>query len=150
MDHQRALVGAQAEEIVGGRQRVDKAGADGLQVEGRAVMDAKLVLNRDRGSGKGVVGRRGPQHDQIDRLGVNAGIGQRRPCRIDRQMRGELALCGNMALADAGPLYDPFVRRIDLGRQFGVGQHPLRQIRAAAEHDRTYRSHETASCEVCA
>ena len=113
-------------------------------------MDAEPVLDRDRGSGKGVVGRRGRQHDQIDRLGVDAGIGQRRPRRIDRQMRGELALRGDMALADAGALHDPFVGRVDLGRQFGIGQHPLRQIRAAAEHDRTYRSHETASCEVCA
>ncbi len=49
---------------------------------------------------------------------------------------------------DAGALDDPLVGGVDLGRQFGIGQDPLRQIRAAAEHDRTYRSHETASCAV--
>ncbi len=37
-DHQRALVGAGAQEIVGGRQRKDEARAHRLQVEGRAVV----------------------------------------------------------------------------------------------------------------
>ena len=65
-------------------------------------------------------------------------------------MRGELALGGDVALPDAGALDDPFVRGVDPRRQFGIGQDLLRQIGAAAEHDRTYCSHETASCEVCA
>ena len=49
-------------------------------------------------AGKVLSGVEVAQHDQIDRLGVDAGIGQRRPRRIDRQMRGELALRGDMAL----------------------------------------------------
>ena len=149
-DHQRALEGAGAQEIVGGRQREDEARADRLQVEGRAMVDAERVLHRDRGGGKGVVRRRGRQHDQVDRLRVDPGIGQRRARRIDRQMRGELALGGDVALPDAGALHDPLVGGVDPRRQFGIGQDLLRQIGAAAEHDRTYCSHETASCAVCA
>ena len=53
---------------------------------------------------------------------------QRRARSLDRQVRGELALGGDVALADAGALHDPLVRRIDSGRQFGIGQNPLRQI----------------------
>src|ERR1700712_106449 len=45
-----------------------------------------------------------------------------------------------------GAFADPLVRGIDLGGQFGIGQDPLRQIGAAAEHYRTDRIHETASC----
>ena len=46
-DHQRALVGAALQEIVGGRQRKDEAGADRLQVERRAmnqqVIDQRVI-----------------------------------------------------------------------------------------------------------
>ena len=82
--------------------------------------------------------------------GIDPGIGKRRARRIDRQMRGELALGGDVALPDAGALHDPLVGGVDPRRQFGIGQDLLRQIGAAAEHDRTYCSHETASCAVCA
>ena len=75
---------------------------------------------------------------------------QRRARGLDCQMRGELALGGDVALADASALHDPLVRGVDPGRQFGIGQDVPRQVGAAAEHDRTYRSHETASCAVCA
>ena len=149
-DHQRALVGAAAQEIVGGRERKDEAGAHRLQIEGGAMMDAELVLDRDRGRRKGVVRRRGRQHDQVDRLGIEPGVFQRRARRVDRQMRRELAVGGDVALPDAGALHDPLVRRFDTGREFRIGQHLLRQIGAAAQHDRTFRSHETTSCAVCA
>jgi hypothetical protein len=42
-----------------------------------------------------------------------------------------------MALPDSGPLHDPLVGRIDLPRQFGIGQNPPRQVGTAAEHHRT-------------
>ena len=147
-DHQRALERAGAQEIVGGGEREDEARAHRLQVEGRAMVDAEPVLHRDRGRGKGVVRRRGRQHDQVDRLRIDPGIGERRARGVDRQMRGELALGGDMALPDAGALHDPLVGGVDPRRQFGIGQDLLRQIGAAAEHDRTYCSHETASCAV--
>ena len=149
-DHQRALVGAGAQEIVGGGEREDEAGAHRLQIEGGAMMDAEPVLHGDRGRRKGVVRRRGRQHDQVDRLRIEPGVFQRRARSVDRQMRSELAFGGDMALPDAGALHDPLVRSIDTGRQFRIGQHLLRQIGAAAQHDRTFRSHETTSCAICA
>ena len=65
---------------------------------------------------------------------------------LSAEMRGELALRRDVALLDAGALDDPFVRRVDHRRQFGIGQDALRQIAAAAKHNRTHHSHETASC----
>ena len=149
-DHQRALEVAGAQQTVGGRQREDEARADRLQIEGRAMGDAEGGLHRDRGGGKGIIRRRGAEHDEVDRLRVDPGIGQRRARRVDGKMRGEFAFGGDVALPDAGAFHDPFVRGVDPGRQFGIGQDPLRQIGAAADHDRTYCSHEKASCEVCA
>ena len=147
-DHQRALERAGAQETVRGGERENEPRAYRLQIEGRAVVDAESVLDCDRRGREGVVGRRGRQHDQVDRLRVDPGIGKRRPRGMDRQMRGEFALRGDMALPDAGALHDPLVGGVYSRRQFGIGQDPLRQIGAAAEHDRTYCSHETASCAV--
>ena len=112
-DHQRALERAGAQEIVGGRQRKDEARAHRLQVEGRAMGDAEGGLHGHRGGRKSVVGRRGRQHDQVDRLGVDAGIGERGLGRLDRQVGGQLAVGGDMALANAGALHDPFVGGVD-------------------------------------
>src|SRR5437764_1114897 len=63
---------------------------------------------------------------------------------------GAVAVGGDMARPDAGALYDPFVRGGDPRRKLGIGQNLPRQIGTAAEHDRAYCSHETASCAVCA
>ena len=147
-DHQSALERAGTQEIVGSGEREDKSGAYRLQIERRAVVDAEFVLHRDRGGGKGVIRRRGGQHDQVDRLRVDPGIGQRGASGMNCQMRGELAFGGDVALPDTGSLHDPFVGRVDPRSQFGIGQDLARQIGAAAEHHRTHRSHETASCAV--
>jgi len=40
-----------------------------------------------------------------------------------------------MAPANAGALHDPLVGSVNPLRQFGIGQDPLRQVSAAAEHD---------------
>jgi hypothetical protein len=42
-------------------------------------------------------------------LRVDPGIGESRARRIDRQMRGELALGGDVTLPDPGSLYDPLI-----------------------------------------
>ena len=145
-DYERALERAGAQEIIGSGQGEYKPRAHGLQIERRTVVDAEIVLHGNRGRRKGMVRGRGRKHDQIDRLRVDAGIGQRRARGMDGQMRGELAVGRDMALPDPGTLYDPLVGGIYPRRQFGVGQNLLRQIRAAAEHHGTYCSHETASC----
>jgi len=90
------------------------------------VIDAERVLDLDGGGGKGLVRRRGREHDQVDRLRIDPGIGDGGACGMDRQMRGELALGGNVALPDAGALHNPLVRGVYPRRKFGIGQNPLR------------------------
>ena len=85
-DHQRALEGARAQEIVGGGQRKHEPGTDRLKIEGRAVSDAEPVLHRDRRRRKRIVRRRRRQHDQVDRLRIDAGMSQRSIRRMDGEM----------------------------------------------------------------
>ena len=135
---------AGAQQAVDDRERKDKAGADRLQVEGGATGDAEPGLHRDRGRREGLVGRRSCQHDQIDRARLELGVAQRRARGGERKVGGQFARRGDMALADAGALHDPFVGGLDRARQIVVGEDVAGQIAAAAEHDRTHHRHEPA------
>src|SRR5580692_392224 len=104
--------------------------------------DAELGLHRDRARRKRVVGRRCRQHDEIDRLSIDLGMGERGARRVRRHVRGPFAGRRDMALVDAGALHDPVVRGVDLARQIAVGEDLRRQIAAAAEDDRTLNRHE--------
>ena len=141
-DHQRALECAGAQQPVGGRERVDEARADRLQIERGAMVDAEAGLHRDRGRRESLVGRGRRQHDQIDRLRVDLGMRERGLRRMQAQVRGQFAGRGDAALVDAGALHDPFVGRVDGLRQLGVGEDAARQIAAAAQDNRTYHAHE--------
>ena len=85
-DHQRALERAGAQEIVRGGKRENKPRANRLQIEGRAMVDAEPILHRNRGGGKGIVRRRGRQHNEVDRLRIDPGIGERGTRGMERQM----------------------------------------------------------------
>jgi hypothetical protein len=114
-------------------------------VESRAVMDAELALHRDRGRREGVVRRRGRQHDEIDRLRIDARILERGARGAERKMRGQLALGRDMARTDAGALHDPVVGGLDHPREVVIRQDTARQIAAAAEDDGACHCHEIAS-----
>ncbi|MGY4570813.1 hypothetical protein ACVWY5_003883 [Bradyrhizobium sp. USDA 3256] len=79
-------------------------------------------------AGKVLSGVEVATHDQVDRLRIDLRMGERGLRRLDRQMRGEFIVGSDVALADAGALHDPVIRRVDPGGQFGIGQNPLRQI----------------------
>ena len=65
--------------------------------------------------------------------------------RLHAEVGGELAGGRDVALADAGALHDPLVRRVDRPGEVGVGDGALGQIAAAAEDDGTRDGHEAAS-----
>jgi hypothetical protein len=90
-----------------------------------------------------MVRRRGREHDQIDRLGVDLGVGQRRPCGVERQVGGDLTGRRNAALVNPRALHDPLVGCFDGLGQFAIGEHPAGQVAAAAQDDRTLHGHET-------
>ncbi len=112
-----------------------KSGAHRLHVERGAVGDAKFRLYRDRAGGKGIVRRRGREQDEIDRLRIEVRMRQRCTRRLRGHLRRHFPGRGDATLMDAGALHDPFVGRVDLARELGVGEDLTRQIAAAAEHD---------------
>ena len=61
------------------------------------------------------------------------------------EVGGELAIGGDVALADAGPLQDPLVGRLDHPRQVGVGEDLLGQVAARPEDHRTDRAHSASA-----
>ena len=69
-------------------------------------------------------------------VGVDAGRGERLARRLGRQRRRGLAVAGDVAGLDAGPLDDPFVGGVDPLGQLGIGDAARRQRRAGADDDR--------------
>lgn len=65
-DHQHAFAHAGLDESVGGGQCVDKAGADGLHIEGGAWSDSEGLLNLDCDGGEGQVGGGGGDDDAVN------------------------------------------------------------------------------------
>ena len=64
--------------------------------------------------------------------------------RLRRHLRGQFTWRRDAALVDAGALHDPFVGRVDLAGQIGIGQDLARQVAAAAEDNRAANRHEAA------
>ena len=117
---------------VGGGQRVDEAGAYGLDVERGAMVHAKPVLDVDGRGRKRVVGRRSGDDDQVDIVGGPAGIVERRARSGFSQRRAGFVVAGDIALRDARALPDPCVGGFELGLEFGVRNDPFRQCGADA------------------
>ena len=73
------------------------------------------------------------------------GCGERSLGGVDGEIGRHLAVRGDVTLADAGALHDPFVGGVDGRGEVRVAEGALRQIAAAAEHDGTCHGHEAAS-----
>ena len=129
-DHQRGLRRTGADELVGDGQRVDEAGAGRVDVEGRAAGGAQLVLQQAGRGREDQVRRGGAEHDQVEVSGADAGRFHRAHRGVVGEVRGGLALGGDVALADAGAGDDPLVAGVHELGQVGVGQHLLRQVAA--------------------
>ena len=131
-DHQRGPGLAGPDEIVGHGQGVDEARADRLDIEGDAFGHAEPGLDRGRGGGKGAVGRRGGEHDQVQFAGVLPGGRKRAPRRREREVRSLLAGRGDPPLPDPRALADPHIRGVHAGREFAIGDDAFRQVGADA------------------
>ena len=143
-DHQRVPRLPGLEEVVGDGERVDEAGADRLHVEGGAPGVAEHRLHPGRGRGEGLVRGRRRQHDEVEIGAADARAGKRDLARFQRHVGGTLAVGGDVALAHAGALRDPFVGCIDDSLEIPVGENPLRQVGAAAD-DRGAQDHQSTA-----
>src|ERR1019366_4290365 len=91
-----------------------------------AAVDAELLLDHAGGRGKDHVRRRSRDDDEIERLRIAIGGGQRTLRGLEAEVAARHAVRSEMAKADAGPLDDPLVRGFD-----AVGRQPLGQRRIA-------------------
>ena len=148
-DHQRALERAGAQEIVGGGKREDEPRAHRLQVEGRAVVDAeRRSAPRPRSAGKVLSGVEvASTIRSIDCASIPALASAARAAWIARsEVNSPSAAMWRCRMPVRCTIHSSEVS-IRAASSALVRISP-RQIGAAAEHDRTYRSHETASCAV--
>ena len=109
-------------------ERVQEAGARGLNIEGGGVLGAEQRLQVTRLRGEQPVGRAGRHHESID-------IGRREAGLLEHLLRRGLAHAGvglvgpgHPALADAGALPDPLIRRVEDLRELVVGHHALGRV----------------------
>ncbi len=86
-------------------------------------------------AGKRVVGRRSRQHDQVDVVGRQPGIGKRGARGRLAERGGRLVVGGDVALADAGALRDPLVGGLDHAFEIGVLHDAAGQGGADTAHD---------------
>src|SRR5262249_739209 len=89
-------------------------------------------------------------HDeQVDGVGRDPGVLDRVRARVDRHRRGRVGRGRDVTLADAGPLDDPRVGRVDTPFEIGVREELFRAGRApavaAGPHRYATRSQATGS-----
>ncbi len=125
-DHQGPSMRPRGEEFIGRRQREDESRTDRLQIEGDTTRHAESGLDLRRDGGKGVIGGRGRNNDEVDVIGGKTGVGERRLRGAKAKRRGSFVLSRDVALPDAGALHDPGVGRVERFFEIGVAQNARR------------------------
>ena len=121
---------ADGDEAGRGHQAVDEARAGGVEVEGPAG-GSERGLDGRRGPGHQGVGGGGGQQQDVDVRGLEARPLQGLSPGFGGQAGGRAA---DPALADAGPLGDPFVAGVEPGGEVVVGDDLVGHRDAAAPH----------------
>src|SRR3546814_11783356 len=101
-----------------------------------------------RGSGKGLVRRRGRTDDEVDVAGPHAGLRHRLAGRGGAEVGGHLAVGGDVALVDAGALTDPLVGGIDPLGEIRIGDDLCRQVGPTARDEGTIHFYTNRSEEL--
>ena len=135
-DHQHAVRVAGADHAVSDRQCVDEPGAGGGDVEAETAGHAERRLHAQRRGREGLIRRAGGQDDRIDLGGCGAGVRKRGTRGLGTHECRRLVRGRDVALAYAGALADPLVRRIDRVGELVVADHALGQIGADTGEDR--------------
>ncbi|MNT45007.1 hypothetical protein D3C72_1815600 [compost metagenome] len=101
------------------------------------MVHAETVLDVDRRRRKGVVWGGGCADDHVDVGDRQAGIVERLAGRLGPERGGGFILAGDVALANARALHDPFVGGLDHLLQFAIGHHPFRERCPETANNRT-------------
>src|SRR4051794_16786093 len=114
-------------------ERVDEAGAGGVDVDGARALGPELKRDVRRDARRHAVGRDRRDDDLVDLVRRAAGVLARLRARTGRKVRQRLAGGEDAALADAGAADDPLVARVEAGDDLLVADHALGQSSADAE-----------------
>src|SRR4051812_4952463 len=114
-------------------ERVDEAGAGGVDVDGARALGPELKRDVRRDARRHAVGRDRRDDDLVDLVRRAAGVLERLRARAGRKVRQRLAGGEDAALADAGAADDPLVARVEAGDDLVVADHALGQSSADAE-----------------
>src|SRR5260221_867010 len=134
--------------IICNSKAINETAAYGLHVEGGTAFHAELRLQQGGGAGKHHVRRRGGDDDEIDVRRRDAGGGERRAARGEREVARALRLVGDVAADDAGPLADPGVAGLETLRELVIGHDPRRQEASAAGNARPDHRTGTSCCAM--
>ena len=132
-NNQRPFATACADEVVGGSQREDKAGAGSLHIKGSNGLATEAGLQLAGVARKDVFRGRCGDDDEVQRRRVNIGALQGVACGLIGKIRAAFIRRGDVTLCDAGTSTNPLVGGVHPLGEFLVGHDPLRQIAAGAE-----------------
>src|SRR5690606_22161037 len=118
----------------GDGQTVEEAGALVTNIERWHSRDAQLRLQVDATSGEEVVRAQRRVDDAVDLLRIHPGPLERYVRRLQREIgTGLLPGLYPVALLDAAPLPDPFIRRVPPLAELVVRQHPFGYVKPCTD-----------------
>jgi hypothetical protein len=100
--------------LIGDTQRENKARTGSLNVKGRAPGNSQSMLKQTGCTWKYAIRRSGSYDDEIQILWVKTGRFESLAGRHFCHTRCGLTAPGDPPFVNTGPLYDPFIARIDL------------------------------------
>ena len=122
---------AGTDELFGDGQRIDEAAAHRLHVEGGGTRIAEPPLQQAGDAREDVVGRRGGDDDQVERVGIDPGSLERALAGCEGQVAARRRRVGEVAGTDAGARDDPLVAGVDAtGHQIVVADRLPGQVAA--------------------
>ena len=139
-DAEHAPVLAGLDELGADRQAVDRARARRQHVHRAGAPATEAVLDDVRGGREDHVRAGRADRDELDVLREQVGPLERLLRGAHGQIGGRLVLVDDAALANAAPLHDPLVVRVDHLLEIGVRQDPLGEERADPGDSRSNHS----------
>src|SRR5262249_56755634 len=113
------------------QDEVYESGTSGTERE-RAATEAEALADKRARVGDRLFRSGGGHDEQVDGVGRDPGVLDRVRARVDGHRRGRVGRGRDVTLADAGPLDDPRVGRVDTPFEIGVREELFRDGRAPA------------------
>ena len=138
-DHEHVVEVAGLEQRRAGDELVDEARAPDVDVE-RSAAQSEAVADERAGVGDGLLGSRGGDDEEVDRVGREPRALDRVRAGFDRERRGGLTFGGDAPFADPGALDDPLIAGVDARLEVGVRETSRRDGRTPTGDARAHQA----------